>query len=170
MKKNNNKVIKNIMKKNPNILNIFNIMLLIILTLNIIFVSLILSYLKKIKECNCIVNENKSKLNYLINIEYLLLGINIFSFIIMIMVLFITNYYNIQSGGYKNTNDKTMFIVNIIISIIYFYFILFLYKLHKNIEDCKCSESWLKYLLYIQCIVMIVFIFTNLFNLINYLM
>ena len=88
----------------------------------------------------------------------------------MIILLFTTNYSKIQSGGYKNSNDITMFIVNIIISIIYFYFISFIYQLHQNIEDCKCGDSWLKYLLYIQCIMMIVFIFTNLFNLINYLM
>ena len=169
----NNKKLFNITKNNMPFNNIEKFMTptiyvsLAFLIINIIYISSIIYYLNNLKECACYEVKNKinySNITYLIVIESILLIINIIGFIGMIGLLSnLSSLQNLAKGmnvnklsNKINKSSPGMHIYSIILFvyvIVYGYFIYYTYKLHENVDDnCKCTQSWLRYLLYIQAI------------------
>ena len=98
--------------------------------ISIAYVSAIIYYLNSLKSCKCFQEKNKnnySNLTFLIIIESIILTMNI-----------ILALGTIYLG-------------------IYGYFIYNVYKIYENIDpNCDCTENWLRYLLYIQAVLMLV--------------
>jgi len=124
--------------------------------ITIIFAYCIIYYLNNLKSCKCFQDknsENYSNIDYLIILEAIIIAINVLSIIIQLMLIYFINNY---IGG---ANTNRYFIMNIIILVLYFYFIYNVYILYKNIDNnCLCTQSWLRYLLYIQTFIIIIFI------------
>jgi hypothetical protein len=151
---------KNFLKKelikNPSSLQNSMLILLIIYIIFILFHSFIIYYLVNLKKCLCfeeLNNTNYSNINYLIIIESITLLPFILGFISTLIFIFI--YYNKkQKGGAKNS--KTFYVLYGIMLLINIYFLYNVKKLAENIkEDCECSHSWIRYLLYIYSIYMV---------------
>lgn len=141
----------------------YGIRYLVVYTLYIIFYSFIIYYLVNLKKCLCFQEENKenySNINYLIIFESLGLILCIISFIGISILLYSIN--SKQKGGMQNIVSITKYIIIFciviifIISIIQFYFMYNVKKLEENIKkDCDCSHNWIRYLLYIQTIIVL---------------
>lgn len=138
---------------------IYSISLPLIL-LNIIFISIILNYLKNVDKCTCYNEENNKNVNikYLIAIETLLIIVNV-----MIFLLFAYNLYsikNIQNGGGMFKNQTLNIIILVVYAILYSIFVYYVYNYAKKVDiNCKCTYNWIRYLLYIQSFVMLFSIF-----------
>ena len=134
----------------------------------VIYTSSMIYYLNKLKNCECYELKNKSNysnLTFLITIEAIILTVNLLMFI---MGLFIISTINsIKSGGGSNNNDMIPFYISLIITLVVSaYFIYYVYKLSENVdEDCKCTQNPLRYLLYIQALITLIYIIILLFNL-----
>jgi hypothetical protein len=156
-KKNNLKMVKGIIY-----------ITLIINIIFIIYISSIIYYLNKLKECQCFLDKNKSNysdINYLIIIESILLAFQIIAFISIVYVIYIIN--NVKIGGGKETTI-TVYIIFSILFLIYGFFVYYVFKLSENIsDDCSCSKSWLRYLLYIQTFFIILSLVGNGYTLLN---
>lgn len=139
-----------------------------VVIINIAYISGIIHYLSKLKECQCYQIKNKinySNITYLIVIEAFLLIINILSFISLIGSILVLN--KVKSGGAKNKLNPAFYMGYLIYLLIYGYFVYYVYKLFENVdEDCGCTQNWLRYLLYIQATLMFVGIISLTFNLI----
>lgn len=146
-------------------------MVYIILIVNIIiiiYISSIIYYLNKLKECQCFLDKNKSNysnINYLIVIESILLAFQIIVFISIVYVIYMIN--NAKIGGGKDIMI-TAYITFSILFLIYGFFVYYVFKLSENIsDDCSCSKSWLRYLLYIQTFFIILSLVGNGYTLLN---
>ena len=132
-----------------------------------IYVGSIIYYLVKLKECPCFLEKNKennSNISYLILIESLIIAVYIIIILSLIYLTYVLNNKKI-GGGSKIIAYYISFLVMLII---YGFFIYYVFKLSENIsEDCNCSKSWIRYLLYIQTVIMIISIFMNSYNLIK---
>ena len=117
----------------------------------IIYVISIIYYLNNLKVCSCFNDKNKnnySNINYLIVIECIILAMQFIVLMSVTYMIYILNKY--KNGGNKE-NKMIMVISILILFLIYGYFVYYVFKLSKNISDeCECSKSWLRYLLYIQ--------------------
>jgi len=150
---NTKKILKNFnVKKNASYI-VYGI--IIFLIIDIIFISCIIYYLNNLKSCKCFQDknsENYSNLDYLIILEAIILFVDVLVTIIMLFLINIINYYK---GGAKNNNVN--YITNIMLIILYCYFIYNVYKLYKNIDNnCSCTQSRLRYLIYLQTFFMII--------------
>jgi hypothetical protein len=127
--------------------------IIIIAIINIIFSSIVLSYLSKIDSCKCYNEENKlnySNIKYLIIIEIIIILINSLLLLFLLYMLFAINV--IMKGGGENQKIY-LYIPFIIGLIIYSYFAYNVYKFSENVKlECKCTQSTLRYLLYIQSV------------------
>ena len=128
---------------------------LAILIFNIIYLSSILYYLTKLQSCTCY--QIKNKLNYS-NITYLIIIESILLFMYVVSLFLILNTLrkigNAKSGGGKSLSSAHL-ISLIIMILIYGYFVYYVYKLYENVDkDCECTQSWLRYLLYVQSLLM----------------
>jgi hypothetical protein len=124
---------------------------LIFYVIYILYIGSIIFYLNKLKDCPCFQYKNETNytnLTYLIIIESILLA---FSIIITFVIIgLISATYSLKSGGAKGFINY-VFIGLILQILIYGYFIYYVYKLYENVDkDCECTQSWLRYLLYIQ--------------------
>lgn len=123
----------------------------------IAYISFIIYYLNQLKICQCFNdknNENYSNLDYLLFIEYLILTMNIIFFI---FYLYVINLINTPRNGGGNNNQLLYYISFFILLALYSYFIYYVYKLHENIDkNCKCANTWFRYLLYFQAILMLI--------------
>ena len=143
-----------LMKSDVSIKNILYIFLAI-LTFNIIYLSSILYYLIKLQ--NCICYQIKNKLNYS-NITYLIIieSILLFMYVVSLFLILDTlrKIGKSKSGGGKSLSPAHL-ISLIIMILIYGYFVYYVYKLYENVDkDCECTQSWLRYLLYVQALLM----------------
>lgn len=141
---------------------------LAIYTIYILYIGSIIFYLNKLKDCPCFQYKNETNytnLTYLIVIESILLALSI---IITLVVLgLISATYTLKSGGAKGFMNY-VFISLVLQILIYGYFIYYVYKLYENVdEDCECTQSWLRYLLYIQTGFMILIIFGHIMSILN---
>ena len=121
----------------------------------IIYVSYIIYYLNTLKNCKCYQDKdrlNYSNITYLVIIESLIIAINI---IAVISLLFVLSYMNkSKSGGGSFSKFLPYYVILAVIFLISLYFIYYVYKLSENIDpNCPCSQSWLRYLLYIQAVI-----------------
>jgi len=141
---------------------------LIINIIFIIYISSIIYYLNKLKDCQCFLDKNKSNysnINYLIIIESILLAFQIIAFLSIVYIIYIIN--NSKIGGGKETMI-TAYIIFLILFLIYGFFIYYVFKLSENIsDDCSCSKSWLRYLLYIQTFFILLSLVGNGYTLLN---
>ena len=142
-----------------------------VLIFTIVYIAAILYYLTKLNNCTCFQVKNKinySNISYLIVIETILLILYIF--MLMTILYTISMVKNVKSGGSKSINPGHL-IGLIIFVLIYGYFIFYVYKLYQNIdEDCECTQSWLRYLLYIQAILMLFTLVTQVYTVTNSLL
>lgn len=143
---------KDITKKNN--LKMFKGVIYTTLIINIIFIiyiSYIIYYLNKLKDCQCFLDKNKSNysnINYLIIIESIILAFQIIVFLSIVYVIYMINNSKIGGGIQKMISG---YIIFLILFLICGFFIYYVFKLSENIsDDCSCSKSWLRYLLYIQ--------------------
>lgn len=117
----------------------------------ILYVGSIIFYLNKLKDCPCFQYKNETNytnLTYLIIIESVLLAFYVVITLVIIGLILAT--YSLKSGGAKGFINY-VFIALILQILIYGYFIYYVYKLYENVDkDCECTQSWLRYLLYIQ--------------------
>lgn len=153
--------------KNPSLINNFLLSSLIINIIFTLFHSFIIYYLVNLKKCLCFEesnNKNYSNINYLIIIESLALV----SFILASIASLILMFYKSQKGGGDNKKiSHTVFYITYgIILLINFYFLYNVKKLAENVkEDCECSHSWIRYLLYIYSIYMVLIIISGIITL-----
>jgi len=164
MKKNTslkyNNLIKNISGKYPNGTSLLNPLLYSILAITLIsiaYISSIIYYLNTLKSCKCFQEKNEhnySNLTFLIIIESIILTMNIILALGTIYLFSILN--NSRSGGAESKN-AWFYIWFLVYLGIYGYFIYNVYKIYENIDpNCDCTENWLRYLLYIQAVLMLV--------------
>lgn len=156
----------NIKNKNYNIIkvksNYLNLILISIL-ISVIFIvvlAYIIYYLNKLKSCDCFIennDKNKSNLDYLIIIESLGVAMNV---ILLINLVSLYNEVNkIKSGGGKTSAFLTFIIFLIINLIIYGFFVFNVLKLSQNIKsDCECAQHPIRFLLYLQALVIFVYL------------
>ena len=141
---------------------------LIVNIIIIIYLSSIIYYLNKLKECQCFLDKNKSNysnINYLIIIESILLAFQIIAFLSIVYTIYMIN--NSKIGGGRETMISSYIIFSIIF-LIYCFFVYYVFKLSENIsDDCSCSKSWLRYLLYIQTFFIILSLVGNGYILLN---
>lgn len=142
---------------------------LLFIFINIIYISAIIYYLSQIENCTCyqVKNDfNYSNVKYLIFIESLILILNVIIFIFILSSLFLKD--KIKSGGGSNSMFLFLFVCLLVYLLVYGYFIYNVYQVYKNTdENCLCTQSWLRYLLYIQAVTMLFGIFSNIFALFN---
>lgn len=136
--------------------------LLVFYILAISYVSGIIYYLNTLKDCECYKEENKtnySNITYLIVIESFILTMFIIGLISsFFLIYYINTVKNIPIIGGKKTSLYTFLIILLLFSLIgcgiQIYFIYNVYKLSKNVNnECICTKNWLRYLLYIQTII-----------------
>jgi hypothetical protein len=136
---------------------------LIFYILAISYISGIIYYLNTLKDCSCYKEENKtnySNITYLIVIESFILTMFIIGLIGSIFIIYYMNNVKnipIMTGG-KQSSLYTFLIILLLFSLIgcgiQIYFIYNVYKLSENVNnECICTKSWLRYLLYIQTII-----------------
>jgi len=172
----------NVNKASIILTNYFNIIprysALIVNIIHIIFISSIIYYLYNLEKCYCyedINNKNYSNISYLICIEGIILIFSILTALFALLVIIDMNKIK-QKGG--NINNKLDIIYLLVILFITIYFVYNVYKLFENIDRksetqtqndsyCKCNKSWLRYLLYIQSIIMTIGIISNLLLLLS---
>ena len=144
-------------------------LLLLFVIINIIYISAIIYYLSQIENCPCYQVQNKlnySNIKYLIFIESIILALNIIILIFMLSSLFLKD--KIKSGGGNNLMFIFLLVSLLVYLLVYGYFIYNVYQVYKNTdENCLCTQSWLRYLLYIQAVAMLFGIFSNIFALFN---
>ena len=148
---------------NYGVLKKLNSLIPFILTFNIImilYVGSIIYYLHQIKNCQCFIEKNKNNytnINYLLIIEYIILSVNVFMVLILIFIFNNNSKSNLTKKGGAIQNFPTPFLIYFcLIFVVYSFFVYYVYKLHENItEDCECSKSWLRYLLYIQSVMIV---------------
>lgn len=159
-KENFNQIMKNLSGKNKLDKSLITTMLYSILAVTLIsvaYISSIIYYLNTLKSCKCFQEKNEnnySNLTFLIIIESIILTMNI---ILVLGTLFmISMVNNLPSGGAENKN-MWFYLWFVVYLGIYGYFIYNVYKIYENIDpNCDCTENWLRYLLYIQAVVMLV--------------
>jgi hypothetical protein len=158
-------IIKDIkqLKSNPSLLKTPLYIALIIYLIVISYISGIIYYLNNLKKCDCFKNSNIN-LTYLIVIESIILALNVITALFLIVIVF--SFNNSISGGGNNNAKIYLMIIAVINILILGYFIYNVYKLSKELdENCECSTSWLRYLLYIQTVFMLFSIGTSLYAL-----
>lgn len=135
----------------------------------ILYIGSIIFYLHKIKNCPCFIEKNKNNytnINYLLIIEYIILSLNVFMLLSLLIYIFnYNNTNNLTKKGGAIQNYQTPILIFFCLSfLIYSFFVYYVYKLHENIsEDCECSKSWLRYLLYIQTIIIVISLVSNVY-------
>jgi hypothetical protein len=131
-------------------------------TLTIIYVGYIIYYLNLLKKCQCFNDKNDknySNINYLIAIEFMILIINIIGALYYLFLIKGIDF--LKYLGKLKFSMKIIFLIVLIL--IDGYYIFNLYKLYQNIdESCDCTQSWIRYLLFFQVLIMII----NIINLI----
>ena len=147
----------------------FLIILIVITIIYILYLSFIIYYINQLKTCSCFKTDETNKINlqYLIIIESIKLA---FQIVILLYILsLIVKVKNFSGGNLKSNNNSIgRYIYLVLYLLINGYFIYYVYLISKNIkEDCKCSNSSLRYLLYLETFIMLfnlILIFSGIFN------
>lgn len=173
-KMNNMKLTNNNIKYNFNKIkkqtNSFFISILILTIISILYLSFIIYYLNQLKICDCFQKDETKKINldYLIIIEGIMLFFQVILFIyILSLIIKLRNF----TGGNNNEGKSIyMYFYFILFFIIYGYFIYYVYLISKNInDDCECSNSPLRYILYFQTFFIVLNLSITLFGLCKYI-
>ena len=164
----NFKINKNydLLKVNNNYLNVIGFSIFLLLVVIAIMVYIIY-YLNRLKYCPCFQVENinnRTNLDYLIIIEAVGIALNV-----VMLIQLVSLYFAVSTmrGGGKEIKFYMLFILFLYI-IVYGYFIYFVYKLSQNIKyDCLCAQSPIRFLLYAQAILILIYLLFIIFGLIN---
>ena len=150
-------------KSNPSLLRTPLYIAIVFYLIVIAYISGIIYYLNNLKKCDCFKNSNIN-LTYLIVIESIILALNVITSLFLIVIVF--SFNNSISGGGNNNAKIYLMIIAVLNILILGYFIYNVYKLSKELnENCECSNSWLRYLLYIQSVFMLFSVGTSLYAL-----
>ena len=168
LKLNNNNRLYNLNTVKSDVHN-FLIILIVITIIYILYLSFIIYYINQLKTCSCFKTDETNSINlqYLIIIESIKLA---FQIVILLYILsLIVKVKNFSGGNLKSSNNSIgRYIYLVLYLLINGYFIYYVYLISKNIkEDCKCSNSSLRYLLYLQTFIMffnLILIFIGIFN------
>ena len=168
LKLNNNNRLYNLNTVKSDVHN-FLIILIVITIIYILYLSFIIYYINQLKTCSCFKTDETNSINlqYLIIIESIKLA---FQIVILLYILsLIVKVKNFSGGNLKSNNNSIgRYIYLVLYLLINGYFIYYVYLISKNIkEDCKCSNSSLRYLLYLQTFIMffnLILIFIGIFN------
>jgi len=178
-KKNLNNKLNTIKMNNSNIKYDFNVVkknvrsflvnVLIITIISVIYLAFILYYLNNLKKCNCFLEENETSINinYLIIIESIIMAFQVVVFIYILSLLGRLENFN---GGSRSSGESFfMFIYFILYFLIYGYFIYYVYLLSQKMpENCECANSPIKYLLYLQTIIIFINLVVSLVGIFGY--
>jgi hypothetical protein len=147
----------------------FLINVLIVTIIAIIYLAFILYYLHNLKKCKCFLEENETSINinYLIIIESIIMAFQVVVFIYILSLLGRLENFN---GGSRSTGESFfMFIYFILYFLIYGYFIYYVYLLSQKMpENCECANSPIKYLLYLQTIIIFINLVMTLIGIFGY--
>jgi hypothetical protein len=142
--------------------------LLVYYLIVIAYISAIINYLVNLRNCECYKDknsENYSNLTYLIVIESILLGLSVLAVIALIPLIMILNKGS-QSGGaglYDYLRQGQLFFM-LFYLVIYGLFLFYVFRLYENVNiNCPCTQSWLRYLLYIQTLFIFIGVIMNVF-------
>ena len=149
--------------------NNFLIILIVFTIIYILYLSFIIYYINQLKTCACFKTDKTNRINlqFLIIIESIKLA---FQIVILLYILSLIVKVKKFSGGNLKSNNNSIvrYIYLVLYLLISGYFIYYVYLISKNIkEDCKCSNSSLRYLLYLQTFIMLfnlILIFSGIFN------
>ena len=149
----------NLIKVKSNYLNLLSASIFIT-ALFIFFLGYIVYYLNNLKKCRCFQEENsmnKSNIEYLIIIEAVTIAMNV---IVLINLLSIyMNVDKLKSGGYSGKTKLFIYIGVLIYLTVYGFFVHNVYKLSQSVdEDCLCSQDPIRYLLYFQAILILIYL------------
>lgn len=178
-KKNLNNKLNNMKMNNSNIKYDFDVVkknvrsflinVLIVTIIAIIYLAFILYYLHNLKKCNCFLEENETSINinYLIIIESIIMAFQVVVFIYILSLLGRLENFN---GGARSSGESFfMFIYFILYFLIYGYFIYYVYLLSQKMpENCECANSPIKYLLYLQTIIIFINLVVTLIGIFGY--
>jgi hypothetical protein len=167
------KVIKklNSLKKiQPKIMNSFKIPiygLFVYYLIVIAYISSVIHYLVNLKNCECYKDknsENYSNLNYLIIIESILLGLSILVMLSLIPIIVILNRTSQSGGSLYDYLRKGQLLFLLFYLVIYGLFLFYVFRLYENVNiNCPCTQSWLRYLLYIQSFAILIGLIMNIY-------
>jgi len=148
-------------------LTISIILIIVISIILIIWCSIIINYLSKINSCNCYNEENKSNysdIQYLIILETIIIVISIFFILLFSPYLYLYFIKNKSGGGMSSNPLK--YIMSLLYIIVWGFFVYYVYKFSENVNvNCICTQSWIRYLLYIQSFFMLITILVVFFML-----
>lgn len=143
-----------------------SILVFLIPIILIIWCSIIINYLSKINTCDCYNEKNKSNysdIQYLIILETIIIIISIF-LILFFSYFFLNLYFLKNKSGGGTSNNPLKYIMTLLYIIIWSFFVYYVYKFSENVNvNCSCTQSWIRYLLYIQSLFMLISIFSSFF-------
>ena len=135
---------------------------------SIIIIGCIIYYLNNLKKCDCFnMNQNDSKfsLNYIIFIEVIQIIGNLLLIYVLYQAYLFTN--QLKVGGKREMNYMPLFVLTLNI-VIYSFFVYYVYQLSKHIkDDCECAQRPIRFLLYLQGILVFFNILMALLDLFN---
>lgn len=126
----------------------------------ILFIYGIIVYLKDLQKCECLANKQQN-IKTLLYIEYLFIALNIIGLIGTIMAMMMPK----QTGG--STIIYMLMLYMFCFIFIYGLLVYNAFKVFEGINDnCECSISSLRYLLYIQTFIAIIYLLIMFFGVI----
>ena len=142
--------------------------LLVYYLIVIAYISAIIHYLVNLRNCECYKDkngENYSNLTYLIIIESILLALSVLAVIGLIPIIILLNKTS-QSGGaglFDYLRQGQLFFM-LFYLVIYGLFLFYVFRLYENVNiSCPCTQSRLRYLLYIQTLFIFIGVIMNIF-------
>lgn len=140
--------------------------LLVYYLIVIIYISSIIHYLVNLRNCECYKDKNSknySNLTYLIVIESILLALSIIAVVGLIPLIVLINKGS-QSGGaglFDYLREGQLLFI-LFYLVIYGLFLFYVFRLYENVNiNCHCTQSWLRYLLYIQTVMIFIGVIMN---------
>jgi hypothetical protein len=141
--------------------------LLVYYLIVIAYISGIIHYLVNLRNCECYKDKNSknySNLTYLIVIESILLALSVLAVIGLIPLIVLLNKGS-KSGGGEGLYDslrKGQLLFILFYLVIYGLFLFYVFRLYENVNiSCPCTQSWLRYLLYIQTLFIFIGVIMN---------
>jgi len=144
--------------------------LLVYYLIVIAYISGIIHYLVNLRNCECYKDKNSknySNLTYLIVIESILLTLSILAVIGLIPLIILLNKGSksggsIGSGSLYDSLRQGQLLFMLFYLVIYGLFLFYVFRLYENVNiSCPCTQSWLRYLLYIQTLFIFIGVIMN---------
>ena len=140
--------------------NIVLFTLIFFISLVMVYIIPIIYYLNKLLVCSCfqkneIEKKNYADIQYMIMVEY---------YILIALFIYFLVFYLYYKNIIKTITINFMLILTFIVIVLYIFFIYYTYKIYQNTnKNCTCTESPIRYMLYIQAIFFFFSIILNIY-------